>query len=130
MLKLSDVQDLLAAWGQWVVAEGNGLGYSSPMAAIMRGHVVEERRRPFAMFITDDEALKVERVITRLCNHKPLEGKVLMLKYVDRMSDRAIARQYLTPLKHGKDSDKWVGSHQTANYIAYAEGFILGSIMN
>jgi hypothetical protein len=46
------------------------------------------------------------------------------------MSDRAIAREYLTPLKYGKDSEKKVSSSRAANLIAYAEGFIIGAMIN
>lgn len=125
-----EIQDLLAAWGHWVLADGTGLGYSSPMAMLMRGHVVEKSKPRTTMFITDDEALKVESLITILCKHKPLQGKVLILKYVERMSANAIAKHYLTPLKYGKDSDSKVSSHTANNYIANAEGFITGLIMN
>ena len=125
-----EVQNLLAAWGQWVLADGTGLGYSSPMAMLMRGHVVEKRKARTTMFITDDEALKVEGLITILCEHKPLEGKILLLKYVERMSASSIAKHYLTPLKYGKDSEKQVSSYQAAQYIANAEGFITGLILN
>ena len=125
-----EVQGLLASWGYWALSHGNGLGYKSPMAMLMRGHVVEKRKTRTAAYITDDEALKVERLITILCEHKPLEGKILLLKYVERMSDSSIAKHYLTPLKYGKDSAKQVSSYQAAQYIANAEGFITGLILN
>jgi len=125
-----EVQDLLAAWGNWVLADGTGLGYRSPMAMLMREHVVEKRKPRTTMFITDDEALKVEGLITILCEHKPLEGKILILKYVERMSASSIAKHYLTPLKYGKGSAKQVSSYQAAQYLANAEGFITGLILN
>ena len=125
-----DLQYHLEAWAQWVLAEGNGLGYSSPMAAIMRGHVVEQKKKRTARYITDDDALIIERYITKLCQRLPLEGKILRLKYVERMGDRTIAREYLTPLKYGKDSDKQVSSNIAANHIARAEGFITGLMIN
>lgn len=125
-----EVQNLLESWGHWVLADGTGLGYSSPMAMLMRGHVIEKRKARTTMFITDDEALKVEGLITILCEHKPLEGKILLLKYVERMSASSIAKHYLTPLKYGKDSEKQVSSYQAAQYIANAEGFITGLILN
>tara|TARA_B100001179_G_C18599092_1_gene409009 strand:- start:902 stop:1315 length:414 start_codon:yes stop_codon:yes gene_type:complete len=125
-----EVQNLLASWGHWVLADGTGLGYTSPMAMLMRGHVVEKSKPRTTMFITDDEALKIEGLVTILCEHKPLEGKILRLKYIDQMSDRAIAREYLTPLKYGEDSDKQVSSHQAAQLIANAEGFITGLIIS
>jgi len=125
-----EVQGLLASWGHWVLADGTGLGYKSPMALLMRGHVVEKRKTRTAAYITDDEALKVEGLITILCEHKPLEGKILLLKYVERMSDSSIAKHYLTPLKYGKDSDKQVSAYQAAQHLARAEGFITGLILN
>ena len=125
-----EVQNLLASWGHWVLADGTGLGYTSPMAMLMRGHVVEKSKPRTTAFITDDEALKVEGLITILCEHKPLEGKILLLKYVERMSASSIAKHYLTPRKYGKDSAKQVSSYQAAQYIANAEGFITGLILN
>lgn len=125
-----EIQGLLESWGQWVLAEGNGLGYKSPMAMLMRGHVVERRKSQNAMFITDDEALRIERVITKLCKFKPLEGKVLILKYVERMSTKAIAKHYLTPIKHGKDTDKQASSYQASQLIANAEGFVAGLMLS
>jgi len=125
-----EVQNLLAAWGNWVLADGTGLGYRSPMAMLMREHVVEKRKPRTTMFITDDEALKVEGLITILCEHKPLEGKILILKYVESMSASSIAKHYLTPLKYGKGSAKQVSSYQAAQYLANAEGFITGLILN
>lgn len=130
MMDSLDIQDHLEAWGQWVLADGNGLGYSSPMASIMRQYVVEPRSRKkrFTRHITDDDALIIERHVTKLCQHRPLEGKVLRLKYIDQMSANTIAREYLTPRKYGKDSEKKVSASQAANLIAFAEGFIIAAM--
>ncbi|WP_440824574.1 antiterminator Q family protein [Psychrobacter cryohalolentis] len=125
-----EIQGLLESWGQWVLAEGNGLGYKSPMAMLMRGHVAEKRKPRTTMFITDDEALRIERVITKLCKFKPLEGKVLMLKYIERMSANAIAKHYLTPIKYGNDSVNKVSSYQASQLIANAEGFVAGLMLS
>lgn len=126
-----EVQELLTAWGNWALLEGNGLGYSSPMARIMREHVIEKTKARTTMFLTDDEALKVERLVTILCEFKPLEGNILKLKYVDRMSANYIAEHYLTPLKYGNDSvNKKVSSHTAVQHIARAEGFIAGLIVS
>lgn len=132
MVDSMDVHDLLEAWGRWVLADGNGLGYSSPMAAIMRGHIVEtcSIKRRFALQITDDDALTIERYVTRLCQYRPFEGKILRLKYVDRMGDNTIAREYLTPLKYGEGSTKQVSAAKAASYIAHAEGVITGMMIN
>lgn len=132
MMDSLDIQDHLEAWGQWVLADGNGLGYSSPMAAIMRGYVVEpcSKKRRFTRHITDDDALIIERYVTKLCQCRPLEGKVLRLKYIDQMGDSTIAREYLTPHKYGKDSEKKVSASQAANLIAFAEGFIIAAMIN
>ncbi len=132
MMDSLDIQDHLEAWGLWVLADGNGLGYSSPMAAIMRGYVVEpcSHKKRFTRYITDDNALIIERYVTKLCQCRPLEGKILKLKYIEQMGDRTIAREYLTPLKYGADSEKKVSSSQAANLIAFAEGFIIAAMIN
>lgn len=125
-----EIQGLLESWGQWVLADGNGLGYKSPMAMLMRGQVVEKRKPRTTMFITDDEALRIERVITKLCKFKPLEGEVLKLKYIERMSANAIAKHYLTSIKYGNDNAKKVSSYQASQLIANAEGFVAGLMLS
>lgn len=125
-----EIQGLLESWGQWVLADGNGLGYKSPMAMLMRGQVVEKRKPRTTIFITDDEALKIERVITKLCKFKPLEGEVLKLKYIERMSANAIAKHYLTSIKYGNDNAKKVSSYQASQLIANAEGFVAGLMLS
>lgn len=135
MMDSLDVQDHLEAWGLWVLADGNGLGYSSPMASIMRQYVVEpcSRKKRFTRHITDDDALIIERYVTKLCQHRPLEGKVLRLKYIDQMSANTIAREYLTPraiIVYGADSEKKVSANIATNLIAFAEGFIIAAMIN
>jgi len=131
MIDSMDVYDLLEAWGAWVLADGNGLGYSSPMASIMREYVVERSsKRRFVRHITDDDALMMEQYVTKLCQCRPFEGKILRLKYIDRMGDNTIAREYLTPLKYGEGSTKQVGAQHAAKYIAHAEGVITGMMVN
>lgn len=125
-----EIQELLTAWGNWVLAEGNGLGYSNPMASLMREHITSKSKLNTCMFLTDDEALKVERLVTILCEFKPLHGKILKLKYVERMSANDIAKHYLTPLKYGKDSTTKVSSHIAVKHIASAEGFISGLMIS
>lgn len=126
----SEVQNLLAAWGNWVLADGTGLGYSSPMNKLIREHVGKRSKTRTTLFITDDQALRVENLITTLCQYKPIEGKVLQLRYVENMSDSAIAKYFLTPLKYGEDSTKKVSSYQVAKHIANAEGFIAGFMIS
>lgn len=121
-----EVHGLLASWAQWVRMDSTGLGYKSPMAALMRGQVSEKRKAHTAAYITDDEALKVEKLITKLCELKPLEGRILTLHYVDRMSASAIAKYYLTPLQYDKGSAKKVSAYTVRNYLAHAEGLVMG----
>lgn len=68
--------------------------------------------------------------MTKLCQHRPLEGKVLRLKYIDQMSANTIAREYLTPRKYGADSEKKVSANIATNLIAFAEGFIIAAMVN
>lgn len=126
----SEAQNLLAAWGHWVLADGTGLGYSSPMARLIREPIRERSKTRTTIFITDDQALRVENLITTLCQYKPVEGKVLQLRYVENMSDTAIAKYYLTPLKYGEDNTKKVSAYQAAKHIANAEGFVAGFIIS
>lgn len=123
-----EVHMLLASWARWVRADGTGLGYKSPMAMLMRGHVVERKKPMRAAFIDDDDALKVEQLVTRLCEHKPLTGKVLILHYVENMSAGAIAKHFQARLEQGKGSAEKVSRYEALNHIAYAEGFMTSLI--
>ncbi len=118
-----EVHRLLASWARWVRTDGTGLGYSSPMAMLMRGHVVERKKPMRAAFIADDDALKVERLITKLCEPKPLSGKILTLHYVENMSAGAISKYFQARLEQDK-----VSRYEVTNHIAYAEGFMTSTL--
>lgn len=125
-----EVQELLEGWGQWARADGHGLGYKSPMAMMMRGNVAETRKEPLtAMYLTDAEGLKVDELITLLSEHHPTNGNAMRLRYVERMSNRAIAREYLTQLKYGADSEKKVSPYKAAEILAFGEGFIMARVI-
>lgn len=119
-----EVHMLLASWARWVRADGTGLGYKSPMAMLMRGHVVERKKPMRAAFTDDDNALKVEGLITRLCDHRPLTGKILVLHYVENMSAGAISKHFQTRHQQGKDGAEKVSRYEVINHISYAMGFM------
>lgn len=119
-----EVHLLLASWARWVRADSTGLGYKSPMALLMRGQEVERKKPMRAAFIDDDNALKIERLVTRLCEHRPLTGKILILRYVENMSAGAISKYFQTRLEQGKDNGQKISRNEALNHIAFAEGFM------
>ena len=118
-----EVHRLLASWARWVRTDGTGLGYKSPMAMLMCGHVVESKKPMRAAFINDDNALKVEGLITKLCEHETLTGKVLILHYVENMSAGAIAKHF-----QSKDDQDKVSRYEVTNRIAYGVGFMTSAL--
>ena len=130
---MEEVRKLLRSWGDWSNKDKDNLGYGEPMDAIMRGapeackedNSLASKRYDHADFISDDEALIVDRIVRRLLAVHPVEGKCLKLKYVNRLDADAIAKGYLT-----RQSDKNVGKYKAAQYLATAEGFISGYIDN
>ncbi len=84
--------DLLTHWGRWSRLE-RGLPRCKPaMECVMRGNVAEDSDAP--MRITDDDALMIDGIVSRLIGKDYEMGKVLSLYYQSHdQSMRAVARQ-------------------------------------
>lgn len=130
---MTDIQQLLRAWGKWARQNADELGYASPMEVIMRGApecckedaVIHIGRYDDVEFISDDKALVLDRIVGNLCRIHPVEGECLRMKYVGGMTPERIAKNYLTKLE-GKN----VGKYKAVQYISAAEGFVDGYIAN
>lgn len=131
-----DIKDLLLAWGEWCRDDYMSLDCKSPSEMIMRSapHAEVSESSPVASYqidyISDDMALRIDRIVTVLCKYKPIEGRCLRMRYIDNKYPEHIASTYLSELKYGKDSKRRVSKYKASEYIASAEGFILGRILD
>lgn len=133
---MMDIKELLLAWGAWCRDDHAGLDCKSPSEMIMRSapHADATETAPVAHYqsahISDDMALRIDRIVLTLCKYKPVEGKCLRMRYIHGQYPEQIANTYLTELKYGKDSKRKVSKYKASEYIASAEGFILGRILD
>lgn len=133
---MMDIKELLLAWGAWCRDDHMSLDCKSPSEMIMRSapHAEASESSPVTRYqsdyISDDMALMIDRIFATLCKYKPIEGKCLRLRYIDGHYPEKIAATYLSDLKYGKDSNRKVSKYKASEYIASAEGFILGRILD
>ena len=114
----------LYEWGRWVRQDSDKLGYQSPWLLLMRDNV-QISRAPSAA-ITDDEAMTIDAAVAKLARHSVVLHRVLCYYYVGGWSLRRIAREYLTPLEYGADSNKRVSVYAAQALLNRAEGFVSG----
>ena len=85
-----DAEELLTQWGVWVW-EGTGVpGYVSPMRVLMRDNV-EQIGRPSAC-ITDEEAMRIDRIIAELWNKSDKIADCLRLYYATNRTHEQVGR--------------------------------------
>lgn len=131
---MNDIKTLLRSWGSWARQDGsNDLGYGEPMSAVMRQApercpddvTVGSKRYDNAEFMSDEEALIMDRIVGRLLHVHPIEGQCLRLRYVSGRTVEEIGYGYLSSIEGKK-----VGKLKAAQYVATAEGFVSGFIDN
>lgn len=133
---INDIQEVLRAYGAWCRDDHMSLDCKSPSEMIMRSapHAEVSETAPVtryqSAYISDDTALRIDRIVTVLCKYKPIEGECLRMKYIDGKYPEEIAHSYLSELKYGKGSNRKVSKYKASEYIASAEGFILGRILD
>lgn len=85
-----DAEELLTQWGVWVW-EGMGVpGYVSPMRVLMRDNV-EQIGKPSSM-ITDEEAMRVDRIIAELWCKSDKVADCLRLYYATNRTHEQVGR--------------------------------------
>lgn len=127
---MDDIKDKLRAYGKWCRQDSHGLGCKSPSEMIMKSaphaDAVELRiaRYDDTQHMTDDEAMKIDRIIVALLRHAPITANCLKRRYIELHTAEEIAHKYLTPIKYGKDDKRKVSKHVANQYISKAEGFV------
>ena len=136
MSNTSDIKRILLSWGNWA-RQQDGLGYKSPSKMLINAAPEVDTseygagsRYDSDLFISDEKALIVDRIIGVLLKAHPVDGECLVLRYVHGKYPKQIAQGYLTEIKYGKDSHRTVSEYVAVRHIAAGEGFVSGFIAN
>lgn len=105
---IDDIETMLKAYGQWVNDNRSDLSCKSPSQMLMRSaphtcakDVVKVSKRSQVVFINDDDALELNKVMVELRRHHVLLYNIVTLVYVWRYSIRAVT-DYLNSRNEGR----------------------------
>ena len=136
MSSTSDIRRILLAWASWA-RQQDGLGFKSPSNMLINSAPEVDSsdygagaRYDSDLFISDEKALIVDRIVGTLLKAHNIEGECLVLRYVHGKYPKQIAQGYLTEIKYGKGSQRTVSEYVAVKNIALAEGYISGYIAN
>lgn len=130
---MSDIKDLLLAWGAWANDHHDSLGCKSPSDMLMRSApFADANEKPSkgvqVAHISDENALMVDKAVGKLARHSVLLWAVLRLHYQFGWSIRRIAKEHLTPLEYPNDKEKKVAVYHVKPLLAEAMGFVSGAL--
>lgn len=136
MSNTSDIRRILLAWASWA-RQQDGLGFKSPSKMLINSapecdsseHGVGARYDS-DLFISDEKAMIVDRIVGTLLKAHEIEAQCLVLRYLHGQYPKQIAQGYLTEIKYGKGSHRTVSEYVAVKNIAFAEGFTSGYIAN
>lgn len=129
------ITELLAAYGAWVNDDNNDLGCKSPSLMLIKTapklckDSVLSRKRTATLFISDDDALAVDRAMDALIGYSLVLYNIAYLKFVNGRSDRDIAKYYLSSIEY-PDSDKQVPHTAVKPLLTESMGFINGYLIS
>ena len=136
MSNTSDIRRILLAWASWA-RQQDGLGFKSPSKMLINSAPEVDSsdygvgaRYDKDLFISDEKALIIDRIIGILLKAHPIDGHCLVLRYVNGKYPKQIAQDYLTEIKYGKNSQRTVSEYVAVRHIAAGEGFVSGFIAN
>lgn len=126
------IEQKLQAWGAWVRSDSDKLGYHSNYERILalapEHDAKDAQKRSNLPFMSDCEALSIDRAVGQLQRHSALLCAVLRLHYIFGWSMRKIARDYLTPMEY-PDGGKSVRYEVSSQLLARATGVIEGCLI-
>lgn len=130
----NDIKDLLAAWGEWARSGEERLGFKNTWDTIFslapEAEVRKRASKKETMFICDQNAARIDRIVSELSRSRPMIAVVIKARYVDRVSIEAIGRGELAVYVYGEGSKTAVGKHKVRELLAKGEGFIEGALNN
>lgn len=127
-----DIKDVLHAWGGWARRGEDELGFKNNWDTIFslapEPTVQERASKKETMFICDQNAARIDRIVSELARSSPMSALAIKARYVDCMSIEAIGRGELAVYVHGERSKTSVGKHKVRELLAKGEGYIEGML--
>lgn len=139
---ISDIKSILTAWGAWCRSGRTQLGYKNNWDAILAAAPKPKENEDADVkirwdlivdeddsFVSDKQGAKIDRIISLIAKHAPAHAECVRLKYEEDKIPKDIAQGYLTTFLYG-DSGKKAGENRAREYIAHAEGLVMGMLMD
>lgn len=130
------ITDLLYAYGAWCNDDQNELSCKSPSQILIKvaphkckNDSVKPSNRSTVGFITDEQALTIDRAMVDLKTHSVHLFNIVALHFVYNWSERKLARDYLSKHKTLCDTDKPTVYHSKP-LLNQGVGFISGVLAN
>lgn len=127
------ITELLFAYGAWVSDDNNELGCKSPSLMLIKSapklckDSVKASKRRVVDFISDDEALAVDRAMNKLMRHSVHLHNILAYYFIYNYSERKIAKDYWSQFEY-PNSDKEAGVYHVKPLLTQGIGFISGAL--
>lgn len=119
------ITELLHAYADWVNDNQDGLGCKSPSLMLMRSapklcakDVKSSRKSTARLFISDDDALAVDKAMKSLRTYSLLLYRIIVWRYIRGNSERAITKYLIE-----KEGVK-ISRIKAQNLISEAHGYI------
>lgn len=125
------ITDLLFAYGAWCNDDNNDLSCKSPNLMLIKTapklckDSVKAAKRSTVAFISDDDALAVDRAMNALMRHSVHLHNIVTYHFVYNWSERKIARDYWSVFEYPCGT-KEAGVYHVKPLLTEGIGFISG----
>lgn len=129
------ITDLLFAYGAWVSDDNNELGCKSPSLMLIKSapklckNSVKASKRRVVDFISDDEALAVDRAMNKLMRHSVHLHNIITYHFIYNWSVKQIADDYWSQFEYPCGKKKATNYHVNP-LLNHAIGFINCELIN
>ena len=127
------ITELLEAYGAWVNDDNSGLDCKSPSLMLIKSapelckRDVLQAHRPTAAFISDDDALAVDRAMNALMRHSVHLHNIVAYRFIYGWSVKYIADNYWSQFEYPCGKKKATNYH--VNPLLYqAMGFLASEL--
>jgi len=131
---MTDIEKLLIAYASWCNDDNNELSCKSPSLMLMKSapkqckDSVKPSNRSVVMFITDSEALVVDRAMQELMCHSVHLHSILYYHFIKNYSVDYIAKHYWSKFEYPK-GDKVATNYHVKPLLNRAIGIIEGILI-
>lgn len=127
------ITELLEAYGAWVNDDNNDLSCKSPSLMLIKSapklckDSVKASKRRVVKFISDDDALAVDRAMNQLLRHSVHLHNIVTYHFIYNWSERKIARDYWSGFEYPCGT-KEAGVYHVKPLLNQGIGFISGAL--